>query len=138
MPALGAVWSLATGLFLEGLATFATSRLYPAAGDAAHLNMPPDLVAACEAQWGDLRRRILREIDRPDLDGARAYFLADPGVATQAGLPTRAGYFVGYRLVRALSHSYSIAEMARWSPDRIRTEERQVLEQLEQLPGGAE
>jgi len=135
IPAPVAVWSLAMGMFLEGLATYATSHLYPDAGDAAHLNMPPDLIAACEAQWGDVRQRILREIDQADLDRAKVYFLADPGLAAQAGLPTRVGYFVGYQIVRALSHYYSIADMARWSPDRIRTEERQALEQLEQLPG---
>jgi uncharacterized protein YjaZ len=47
------------------------------------------------------------------------------------GLPTRAGYFVGYRIVRALSHQYTVADIARRAPDHILQEE---IPQLEELP----
>lgn len=134
-PAPLALSPLAMGLFLEGLASCVTTLLYPDADDAAHLNMTPDVVAACEAHWDDLRRRILRDLNQVDLERAGPYFLADDALAAQAGIPTRAGYFVGYRIVRALCQHYTIADMARWSLDRIQTEERQMLERLDQLRG---
>jgi Predicted Zn-dependent protease (DUF2268) len=130
--------SVAEGLFSEGLAVLASARLVPGATDAEYLNNHgpdgPAWLAACARQWGEIRQRLLGEIEQVDPAHFRAYFAANKATAAQAELPVRAGYVAGYYILRALNRQHTVAEMARWPVTRIVAEVQEVLEMMDLLP----
>jgi len=130
--------TVADGVFTEGMAVLASTRVVPGASDAAYLNNHgPDgavWLAACAQRWGGMRPRLLADLSQADPARARPYFLANTAMAERAGLPVRIGYVAGYYALVALGRGYTIAEMAQWPNARVLTEVRQVLEDMEQLP----
>jgi hypothetical protein len=50
------------------------------------------------------------------------------------GIPERAGYFVGYRVVAALAQHYTLAQMAAWPKDRALATLKDALVQAEACP----
>lgn len=123
------------GLFLEGLAILASTVVTPDAPEVAYLwpggehtitgQACQAWVAECDAQWPELRRWLLRDFDRTDQ--YPSYFYVYPKEGLPAGVPMRAGYVAGYRILDRLGQRYSVAEMARWSQERAMTEVQQVL-----------
>jgi len=135
------------GLFAEGLAQLASTILAPGAPEAAYLcpggertmvgQDCAEWVAECDRRWPELRRWLLRDLERSEVPRFAAYFWGprhhtDPD--PHENVPVRAGYVVGYRVVSALSRHHNIAAMARWPAERAVAEVRQA---LEQMPGPA-
>ncbi|MEA3397820.1 MAG: hypothetical protein U9R05_10200, partial [Chloroflexota bacterium] len=81
----------------------------------------------CAARWPELRRRFLADLAKIDEPLYASYF---GGKGPEAGLPKRAGYFVGARVIQSLSQQHTLAELARWSPERAVVETRRTLEGL--------
>lgn len=123
-------FAIGEALFQEGLATIASTLVCPGATDAEYLWFGPDYdgwITECESHWAELRRRFLRDLRQTDESLYTVYF---GGKGQEAGLPTRVGYFVGYRVLVSLHQRHTIAEMARWSPECAVAEVRQVLERM--------
>jgi uncharacterized protein YjaZ len=118
-------------LFLEGLATVASSIVCSGASEVDYLAVGQpdydDWVAQCTSRWSELRQRFLEELAKIDESLSDVYFR---GKGPEVGLPKRVGYFVGYRVVTVLTQRYTIAEMARWLPEHAVAEVKQVLEQM--------
>lgn len=123
------------GLFSEGLAILASTIVTPDAPEAAYLWPGGEhtitgqdcraWVAACDEQWPEVRRWLLRDLDRTDR--YPSYFYVYPKDGLPAGVPMRVGYVAGYRILNQLGQRYSVAEMARWSQERALTEVQQIL-----------
>jgi Predicted Zn-dependent protease (DUF2268) len=124
------------GLLWEGIAVVTTVRLCPGRPEAAYLSPAEttdvgqtrdEWLAACDRRGWELRERLLADLDRDDVRTFAAYFWEADQHAPR-GLPPRAGYVVGYRLVEALLDRHHLAEVVRWPPERARTMVRQALE----------
>jgi hypothetical protein len=122
--------TLGDSVFVEGLATLASSHMAPGFSEVAYLwaglertplrGLPvSDWLAHCEASWPALQSRLLRELHDTSPERTAAYFL---GSRTPEDLPERIGYFAGYRLVSALAKEHPIADLARWPSERITRE----------------
>lgn len=138
---LDAFSSIGHNLFLEGLAVDASARLvhgyeegtylWPGRLETAGGQPVGGWVADCEAAWPVLRDHLLGDLDRTDDAGYGAYFL---GAGDTDGMPVRAGYFAGSRLVTALAAHHSLPTLVRWSPDRAAAELADLLGRLEHCP----
>jgi hypothetical protein len=132
---IATVRSLGLEAFAEGIATVASARAVPGAGEAAYLNLGADAPAwraACRRLWPFLRRAFLDGLKSTDPAALAAYFHAEPE-APPPGTPPRAGYFVGYRVVETLARRHSIAAMAHWPIDRCLREVGRSLEDMREL-----
>lgn len=131
--ALGDEWqnltTLADGLFLEGLATLASTRVAPGYDEAAYLwagmTKTPrgvsvhDWLAECEVQFPVLKGQLREHLEATDPATCAPWFY---GETERLDLPQRYGYFAGYRLLQRLAHKHTIAEMTRWPAVRIHHE----------------
>lgn len=132
---------LGHSLFVEGLAVVASARVVPGFAEGTYLwpgrtRTADDTdvatwVAACESAWPDLRTMLLRNLDRTDEATYAAAFL---GGGEPNGLPIRAGYFAGARLVAALAAEHALADLARWPATRIADESARTLEHADRCP----
>ncbi len=137
-PAAWTPHAIAHTLFREGLASLASSVVLPGSLEAEYLWMTAnheDWLAACRARWPEIRRELLAHFDEADADiHARYFLLADQDPILPAeGLPSRAGYFAGYRALRALHDRYTVAEMTRWSPEYAAEQVHTALEAMTAL-----
>ena len=80
-----------------------------------------------------MRAHLLRDFAAQDTPTNDAYF-ANRLAHVRSGIPERAGYFVGYRVVAALAHQHSLAQMAAWSKDRALVMLENALAQAESCP----
>ncbi|MEA3396505.1 MAG: DUF2268 domain-containing putative Zn-dependent protease [Chloroflexota bacterium] len=125
-----AEFAIGEALFGEGLAIVASANICPDATEEETLWFKTgyaDWLAECAARWPELRRRFLADLAKIDEPLYASYF-GEKGPA--AGLPKRAGYFVGARVIQSLSQQHTLAELARWSPERAVAETRRTLEGL--------
>ena len=123
-------FAIGEALFQEGLATAASAVVYPGAREAEYLWLGSgydNWITECLSRWSELRQRLLGDLRQIDEALYTVYF---GGKGAEARLPKRAGYFVGYRAVAALSQRYPIAEMAHWSSERAVAEVKRVLEEM--------
>lgn len=119
--------SIGEALFIEGIATIASSIVCPDASDMEYLWFGlnrNDWIAECDSRWPELRKFLLRDLRSVDQDTYRTYFLGD---TPDESIPVRSGYYAGFRAVRSLNISYSIAEMSLWSSEKVHDEIRSIL-----------
>lgn len=102
-----AIWRT---LWAEGLATYVSGRLNPGTslGDVLFSHdlarRGPPMIRALAA--------ALRKNDAPDPPLYAEYFEGGSAAARAAGIPERAGYYVGYRVVQLLSMRHSLYQLA--------------------------
>ena len=115
--------NLTLPLFAEGLATYVSSLVSPGHTDGQYL-LQDNLGALPAERLPEVARRFLA-----DVDNSKAYGRWFEGNATryQADLPNRSGYWLGLNLIRQMSKSHSLAEMASWSPAKAQEETRMAL-----------
>lgn len=118
-------------LFEEGLATYVSSLVSPGHTDGQYL-LQGSLGALPASRLPEAARRFLVDADQPAIDaagGPRAYARWFEGSAQhyQPDLPNRSGYWLGLNLVRQMSKTHALAEMASWSPDQAQEETRAAL-----------
>lgn len=118
-------------VFQEGLAVVASIELVPGREEAEYLTLGKpgrrEWLAECSATWPELRRRLIGDLSSVDRGLYEVYFGGNP---ENSELPKRVGYYVGCRAVTHLHRRYTIAEMARWPPDRAADEVKSALEEL--------
>lgn len=105
-------------LWSEGLATYVSEVLNPGSSTAdIMLDTPTGLVAACENDitflWNDLETHL----DSTDEAIYAKYFLLS---SQDPRIPKRAGYYLGYRVAKALGETYSLDELVKMEPTQLR------------------
>jgi Predicted Zn-dependent protease (DUF2268) len=96
-------------LWAEGLATYASEVLTPGATRAQALMLPADLERRCRPQLLRRAQQLLRGLDTKDPDMFRSYFSYNQ---EKDGIPTRAGYYVGYVVAQRLAAHHTLAQLA--------------------------
>ena len=109
----------------EGLATYVSQRLNSGL-DAQHvLWFPKDMVRQMQAPGVTARaaKLLLADFDKT---GDTHWFVSGQGPA--AGLPPRAGYYMGYLLARELGKNHPLAWLAHLPPDQVKAHAHAFLE----------
>ncbi|WP_243287121.1 hypothetical protein [Geothrix terrae] len=124
-------------LFAEGMATFVSATLAPGRTEGQWL-LQENLGALPLDRLPELSRRFLADADRLAADPGhpeafRRWFNASPA-GVHGDLPDRMGYWLGLQVVRHLSRTRSLQEMAAWPPARAEAEARAALRTLAGLP----
>ncbi|MFC5435305.1 hypothetical protein ACFPME_01970 [Rhodanobacter umsongensis] len=109
-------------LFAEGLATYVSTVVSPGYTDGQYL-LQDDLGALPDSGMRATAKRFLADSDGMTIDPVRhrtsmafrRWFQAGR-TPFQAGLPNRAGYWLGLHVIRVLRRSRSLHEIAAWSP----------------------
>ena len=115
-------------LWAEGLATYASGQLNPDAsladvlisGDLARRG--PPLIAKLAA--------ALRDNDVPNPPLYAEYFEGGSAKAKADGIPSRSGYYVGYRVVQLLAKRYSLYQLAHLSGEALHADINRALDEL--------
>ena len=121
---------------LEGLATMTSEVVVPGLSGKAYLWPGYETTTAgqkveawlvdCAAQQLELNRQLLNDLDKTDPATLGRYFGAG-STYRHAQTPVRAGYAVGYALVRRLCQRYKLSDVARWNRERIGLEIAETL-----------
>jgi hypothetical protein len=127
-------------LFAEGLATYASTVVSPGYTDGEYL-LQDDLGALPDASLLATAKRFLADAGDMTIDPVqhktskafRRWFQAGR-TQFQAGLPNRAGYWLGLHVIRVLRRSHSLHEIASWSPSQAQAE---TLAALREMAGGS-
>jgi hypothetical protein len=114
-PNLGVVW---WGAWVEGLASYVSYRITPGATPKQALAWPADLYERMQAP-GVMKLASAQMLIDMDAKG-KTYGLWFHMNESYPGLPSNAGYYMGYRMAEALAARYSLPEMARMSPDDLK------------------
>jgi hypothetical protein len=106
-------------LFEEGLATYVSGELSPGHTDG-ELLLQDDLGDIQPSRLSDIATRFLADahskaIDPEHPDIFKRWFNA-AATPYQAGLPNRSGYWLGLQVIRYLRKTYTLAQIAAWSP----------------------
>jgi hypothetical protein len=122
-------------LFEEGLATYVSGELSPGHKDG-ELLLQSDLGGISETRLPEIAQRFLVDardnaID-PEHPGSYKKWFNAAATPYQADLPNRSGYWLGLQLVRHLRKTYSLAEIASWTPAQADTKVMSALRQLSQ------
>lgn len=114
-------------LWEEGLATYASGVLNPGVSENAILGRPQDLAARAESRLPEIARALLQNMDSTSPDLYAAFFLGNSG---QSEVPSRSGYYVGYRIARELGQSQSLRQLAQMNGEALRATIRSRLQQM--------
>jgi hypothetical protein len=112
---LGVVW---WGAWVEGLASYVSYRITPGATPKQALAWPADLYERMQAP-GAMKQASAQMLLDMDAKG-KTYGLWFHMNESYPGLPSNAGYYMGYRMAEALAARYSLPELARMSPDELK------------------
>jgi hypothetical protein len=125
--------TLTLPLFAEGLATYVSGELAPGHTDG-ELLLEDELGGIRADRLPEIARRFLvdarsKAIDTEHPEVFKRWFNAAPK-PYQQGLPNRAGYWLGLQVIRYLRHTYTLAQIAAWSPAQA---EAQVMAALQRI-----
>jgi len=114
-------------LWLEGLATYVSSRLNPQLTAPEIFWTPRDLEQRMQAKLPEAARMLLTDLD--DMDAKDAYSRWFTGSSNPPGLPERSGYYLGYLMAKQLDRG-DLAALARMAPLQVEREARAFLASL--------
>lgn len=125
--------ALAVPLFEEGLATYVSGELSPGHTDG-ELLLQDDLGNIPASQLPDIAARFLADarnkaIDPQHPEVFKRWFNA-AAMPYQPDLPNRSGYWLGLQVIRHLRKTYTVAQMAAWSPAQADTQVMSALQQI--------
>lgn len=114
-------------IFMDGLACFASSVIYPGFSKAEYLSFNSTgskWLLDCEEYLPSLKTEIIENLRSTD----HFYFLRflTDNSEYNCGIPERIGYVLGYNIVAYLNKSYKLDEMILWNSDRINEEVKNV------------
>lgn len=126
--------ALTVPLFEEGLATYVSSQLSAGHDDGALL-LQANLGDVPASRLGEIAHRFLADarfkaIDSEHPDAFKKWFSAG-ATPYQAGLPNRVGYWLGLQVIRHLRRTYTLAQMAAWTPAQADAKVMAALGELE-------
>ena len=116
-------------MWSEGLATRVSQMLNPGLSDQAVLWLPNDLDTRMRSP--EARRLaaqlFLRDLDQANADANARWFAVDISVH---GLPSRAGYMLGYLFVKSIEGGKSIDDLTHMPLAEVHRQEREFLRDL--------
>jgi hypothetical protein len=115
-------------LWNEGLATYVSWKLNPTLTAEEIFWIPPDMEAQMQPKLAQAAQLMLA-----DLDGHEGYGHWFQGGSNPPGLPTRAGYYLGYLMAKRLDRG-DLAALARMPLEQVHREARTFLESLAVSP----
>lgn len=114
--------TLSLPLFEEGLATYVSSVASPGYPDGKYL-FQSDLGGLPSSRLPAAARDFLRVADTLTIDSTAhrtsplfARWFEGAATSVNAGYPNRAGYWLGLNLIRRLRRTYTLQQLASWSP----------------------
>lgn len=125
-------FTIGAELFREGLATVVSEIVCPGAAEEEYLWFSTGFshwIKECERRWEEIGQHLLQDLTCVDMDLYKVYFSVK---RPETNLPMRVAYIFGHRIVAALQNEYTVAEIARWSPERAVAEVRQALKRMVQ------
>ena len=127
-PLFGECDAIWCGLWVEGLATYVASRLNPGVGDRALLlEFPQPIRPALEERADEAVCLTLARLDSTAPEDLRGFFA---GNGSMAGMPSRFGYFIGFRVAAQLGERRSLDALARLDRAAARREVEAVLRSM--------
>jgi len=107
---------LVISLWNEGLATYVSSILNPKASLAEQF-MDHKLAESCPAKLEELKVKFRKDMRKPlyDTEDRAPYIRWFLLSSKDKSIPVRAGYCVGYFVVKDLAKTYTVSEMANWN-----------------------
>ncbi len=121
-------------LWAEGLATYVSATLNPQRPLREALILPLDLESRAKPQLRAISAALRANLDRVAPDVFNTYFSYGDRAAAAAGLPSRGGYYVGYRVAQRLAKSRSLVELAHLKGDELRAQIGAVLDEFAANP----
>ena len=116
-------------LWAEGLASYVSWKLNPTLTAPEIFWMPRDLETQMQPKVAEAARLMLADLDGHE--GYERWFTV--GSNPPPGLPTRAGYYLGYLMAKRLDRG-DLAALARMPPEQVAREARAFLESLAASP----
>jgi hypothetical protein len=118
-------------MWREGLATYVSQRMNPALDAEQVLWYPRDIVARMDTDLARASRLLLQDIEKRGSIADR-WFLSDQSVN---GLPSRAGYYLGYLFAKSVGDGVALPQLARMPPEQVHANAVRFLTQLAHSPG---
>jgi hypothetical protein len=120
-------------LFEEGLATYVSGELARGHTDG-ELLLQKDLGDIPSGRLPEIAARFLTDARSKAMDQAhpdifKRWFNA-AATPYQPGLPNRSGYWLGLQMIRYLRKTYTLAQIATWTPAQIDTQVTLALKQI--------
>jgi len=123
-----AIWRT---LWAEGLATYVSAQLNPGRPLADAMIFPRDLAERAAPQIRRLAR-ALHDNDAPNPKLYASYFETSSIDGQRAGIPPRAGYYVGYRVAALAARKHRLNELAHLRGPALHRDINRWLDELTQ------
>lgn len=123
--------SLAERIFVDGLACFTSSVIYPGFTIAEYLSFDSrssQWVHDCEAALPIIKTEVINNIESVDYSYFLKYFSTNCENAGE--IPKRIGYLIGYKVVSHLSKTHSLDELILWNSERIIEEVKEAVSSI--------
>lgn len=116
-------------LVSEGIAIYTSSKCYPGFEESLYLYLNQDDIFDCESKKALLARYIAKNLCETDKEILLELF---SGLKSKDGqFVERAGYWVGYHVIRQLAADFTITEIASWESERKLQEVSRILKDWE-------
>lgn len=92
----------------EGLAVYATKRLFPDVSEQRLLFFTVEEYKRCSSESKELGLKLLESISRGFEETNKLFFSSKPG---DSSYPPRCGYYLGYKMMDRLISNHSIADL---------------------------
>jgi hypothetical protein len=115
-------------LWSEGLATYVSRRLNPDVPEQQACCLPP--IGPAEAVRERLAMEALGLLDSEKPEDYARFFLG----GNPPDIPSRSGYYLGYRIASEAGKTRSLAELATMKPGEVRTLEERELRRMASGP----
>ena len=122
-------------LWAEGLATYISATMNPDRPLADALLVPRDLEAKAQPHIASIAAELRANLERKDAAVFAKYFEYGSRSASDAKLPWRAGYYVGYLVAKRLAQDTSIQSLAHLRGDDLTA---RIAAALDELTAGAQ
>ena len=114
-PGCDALWC---GLWEEGLAVYAASRMNPGATDRQLLlTIPVPIRAAVDPHLAEAMCGLRAKLDATATDDMAPFFFMRP---SKSPFPPRYGYYLGLLLAQKIGETMPLAQMAKLPPAKVR------------------
>jgi len=107
-------YPLGAHVFAEGLATYLSALAYPGHADDEYLwvdSTHQQWLRDCEQAWPTAALALQQALDEPCGGAAERQFFAARSAGANAAVPTRFGYYAGWRIVRDLANEMADADL---------------------------
>lgn len=120
--------TMAENIFMEGLASFASSIICPGFSKAEYLyfnSQSNQWLLDCKKYLPRLKSEIIDNIENTEDFYCKKYFSESNEYTS--GIPKRIGYLLGYDIIAYLNKYYSLDELIRWNSDKAKVEVRNAI-----------